>query len=59
LKWSEDRVIAIQAEFEPHDSASELVRTIDRLENDLKARFTSARWIFFEPELREHGHAPL
>ena len=59
LKWSEDLVIAIQAELEPHDSASELVRTIDRLENELKARFPSARWIFFEPELREHGRAPL
>ncbi|APA88562.1 cation diffusion facilitator family transporter [Paraburkholderia sprentiae WSM5005] len=59
LKWSEDLVIAIQAELEPHDSASELVRTINRIENDLKARFPSARWIFFEPELREHGRAPL
>ncbi|MGF6606869.1 cation diffusion facilitator family transporter [Paraburkholderia sp. WSM4175] len=59
LKWSEDLVIAIQAELEPHDSASDMVRTIDRIENDLKARFPAARWIFFEPELREHGRAPL
>lgn len=59
LKWSEDLVIAIQAELEPHDSATELVRTINRIETDLKKRFPSARWIFFEPELREHGRAPL
>ncbi len=59
LKWSEDLIIAIQAELEPHESASELVRTIDRIEHDLKARFPYARWIFFEPELREHGREPL
>jgi cation diffusion facilitator family transporter len=59
LKWSEDMVIAIQAELEPHDSANELVRAINRLENDLKERFPHARWIFFEPELREHGREPL
>jgi cation diffusion facilitator family transporter len=59
LKWSDDLVIAIQAELEPHGDASELVRTIDRLENALRERFPSARWIFFEPELREHGRHPL
>ena len=59
LKWSDDLLIAIQAELEPHDSASELVRTIDRIEHDLRERFPSARWIFFEPELREHGSHPL
>ncbi|WP_232477752.1 hypothetical protein [Caballeronia calidae] len=31
----------------------------DRIENDLKERFPSARWIFFEPELREYGREPL
>ncbi|CAD6538162.1 cation diffusion facilitator family transporter [Paraburkholderia sabiae] len=59
LKWSDDLVIAIQAELEPHASASELVRTIDRIENGLRERFPSAKWIFFEPELLEHGRNPL
>jgi cation diffusion facilitator family transporter len=59
LKWSDDLVIAVQAELAPHGDANELVRTIDRIENDLRARFPSARWIFFEPELREHGRNPL
>ncbi|MGF6840625.1 cation diffusion facilitator family transporter [Paraburkholderia youngii] len=59
LKWSEDLVVAIQAELEPHDNANEMVRTIDRIEHELKERFPTARWIFFEPELREHGRAPL
>ncbi|MFM0735259.1 hypothetical protein PQQ52_32755 [Paraburkholderia sediminicola] len=31
----------------------------DQIENDLKSAFPTARWIFFEPELREHGsHLP-
>jgi cation diffusion facilitator family transporter len=59
LKWSDDLVVAIQAELEPHESANELVRTIDRLENGLRTQFAAARWIFFEPELQEHGPHPL
>jgi divalent metal cation (Fe/Co/Zn/Cd) transporter len=59
LKWSDDLVVAVQAELGPHESADELVRTIDRLENELRAQFPAARWIFFEPELREHGRDPL
>jgi hypothetical protein len=39
--------------------ADELVRTIDQIENDLQRAFPSARWVFFEPELREHGEHPL
>jgi cation diffusion facilitator family transporter len=59
LKWADDLVISVQAELDSQGSASELVRTIDRIENDLKAHFPSARWIYFEPELREHGPNPL
>lgn len=59
LRWSDDLVVAIQAELEPHDNASELVRTINRIEHDLRERFPYARWIFFEPELQEHGREPL
>lgn len=59
LKWADDLVVAIQAELRPHHSADDLVRTINRIENDLKAEFPHAKWIFFEPELREHGNHPL
>jgi hypothetical protein len=59
LKWADDLIVAIQAELQPHGRAEDLVRTIDRIENDLKAEFPAARWIFFEPELREHGRHPL
>jgi cation diffusion facilitator family transporter len=59
LKWADDLIVAILAELQPHGRAEDLVRTIDRIENDLKAEFPAARWIFFEPELREHGRHPL
>ncbi|CAG9254033.1 hypothetical protein PCAR4_350193 [Paraburkholderia caribensis] len=59
LKWADDLVIAVQAELEVEGSASDLVRTIDRIENELKSQFPAARWIYFEPELREHGRNPL
>ncbi|WP_243658608.1 cation transporter [Paraburkholderia sp. BL9I2N2] len=59
LKWADDLVVAIQAELEPQCSADDLVRTINSIENDLRAQFPTARWIYFEPELREHGSHPL
>ncbi|SFU26309.1 cation diffusion facilitator family transporter [Paraburkholderia aspalathi] len=59
LKWADDLVVAIQAELQPHSSADDLVRTINEIENDLKTAFPSAQWIFFEPELREHGSHPI
>ncbi|WP_225032040.1 cation diffusion facilitator family transporter [Paraburkholderia sp. XV] len=59
LKWADDLVIAVQAELETEGRASDLVRTIGRIENDLKSQFPAARWIYFEPELREHGRNPL
>lgn len=59
LKWADDLVIAVQAELEVEGSASDLVCTIDRIENEPKSQFPAARWIYFEPELREHGRNPL
>ena len=59
LKWADDLVIAVQAELQSDGSANNLVRTIDHIENELKSQFPAARWIYFEPELREHGRDPL
>ncbi|WP_353558462.1 hypothetical protein [Paraburkholderia terrae] len=59
LKWADDLVIAVQAGLEVEGSANDLVRTIDRIENELKSQFPAARWIYFEPELREHARNPL
>ncbi|WP_250475548.1 hypothetical protein [Caballeronia sp. GAFFF1] len=41
--WSDDVVVAVQAELGPHKCADDLVSTIDRLENELRAHFSSAR----------------
>jgi len=59
LKWADDLVVAIQAELQPHDRADDLVRSIGRIEKELKAEFPAAKWTFFEPELREHGCHPV
>lgn len=59
LRWSDEHVVAIQAELRPHPSADALVRTINTIELALQEAFPRARWIFFEPELREHGCNPV
>jgi hypothetical protein len=59
LQWADDQLVAVQARLHTCVDTDELVRTIDRLERELKAAFPGARWIFFEPELKEHGTHPL
>ncbi|MEK6421790.1 MAG: cation diffusion facilitator family transporter [Burkholderia gladioli] len=59
LRWSDEHVVAVQAVLRPHPDADALVRTINEIELALRARFPRARWIFFEPELHEHGRHPL
>jgi divalent metal cation (Fe/Co/Zn/Cd) transporter len=39
LKWADDLVVAVQAELEPQGGADDLVRTINSIENDLRAQF--------------------
>ncbi|MEM5445990.1 cation diffusion facilitator family transporter [Paraburkholderia guartelaensis] len=59
LRWSDSLLVAVQAELAERCDAVELVRIIDRVENALQAAFPAARWVFFEPELPEHGEHPL
>lgn len=59
LRWSDEHVVAVQAVLRPHPDADALVRTIGEIEIALQAAFPRARWIFFEPELHEHGRHPL
>ncbi|MCP3712522.1 hypothetical protein M3I54_37345 [Paraburkholderia sp. CNPSo 3274] len=59
LRWSDSLLVAVQAELAERCDAEELVRVIDRIENALQDAFPAARWVFFEPELREHGEHPL
>ncbi|PVX61378.1 cation diffusion facilitator family transporter [Paraburkholderia unamae] len=59
LRWSDNLLVAVQAQLTECCNAEELVRTIDRVENDLHGAFPKVRWVFFEPELREHGEHPV
>lgn len=59
LRWSDSLLVAVQAELAERCDADELVRTINRVENELQQAFPKARWVYFEPELREHGEHPL
>lgn len=58
LQWADDQLVAVQARLRSCDDTDALVRTIDLLERELKTAFPGARWIFFEPELKEHGAHP-
>lgn len=58
LRWSESLVVAVQAQIKAQPDADELVRTIDLIETALQREFPAARWVYFEPELREHGPHP-
>jgi cation diffusion facilitator family transporter len=59
LQWADDQLVAVQARLRECADTDELVRKINTLEHELKAAFPGARWIFFEPELEEHGAHPL
>lgn len=58
LQWADDQLVAVQARLQSCVDTEELVRTIDSLEREMKAVFPGIRWIFFEPELKEHGAHP-
>ncbi|WP_186043740.1 cation diffusion facilitator family transporter [Burkholderia gladioli] len=59
LRWADEHVVAVQAVLRPHPSADALVRTINEIELALRESFPRARWIYFEPELHEHGRHPI
>jgi cation diffusion facilitator family transporter len=59
LQWADDQLVAVQAQLRGCGNTDELVRAINTLEHALKAAFPGVRWIFFEPELKEHGAHPL
>lgn len=58
LQWADDQLVAVQVQLRSSGDTNELVRTIDRLEHAFKEAFPGVRWIFFEPELEEHGAHP-
>ena len=54
LAWGEKTVIAVKALMRDMDriSSAEMVAAINAVEARMQQRFPSARWVFFEPDVR-------
>jgi cation diffusion facilitator family transporter len=53
LQLGTDVMVAVKACFDPALPAMELMRQINAIEVDLRARFEDVRWSFFEPDDRD------
>jgi cation diffusion facilitator family transporter len=53
LQLGTDVMVAVKACFDPALPAVELMRQINGIEVDLRARFEDVRWSFFEPDDRD------
>ena len=58
LQWGEKLIVAVQAEMRESGSAAALVGSINRVEASIQAAFPQARWVFFEPEIRNAPATP-
>jgi cation diffusion facilitator family transporter len=53
LHMGAEVMVAVKARMREHTSQAALVDAINRSEASFKARFPQARWIFFEPDVRD------
>ena len=53
LHMGPDVMVAVKARMREHGSQAALIDEINRVEAAFKARFPQARWIFFEPDVRD------
>lgn len=53
LQLGPDVMLAVKAQIVVNDQNPDLVASINRIEADLKARFTDVRWSFFEPDVSD------
>ena len=53
MQFGPDAMVAVKARMAPTGSESDLIRVINRVESDFKARFESTKWLFFEPDLHD------
>jgi hypothetical protein len=53
LHMGSDVMVAVKAKMHEHPSQAALVDEINRAEVAFKERFPQARWIFFEPDVRD------
>jgi len=48
-----DLMVAVKARMHPMASDVALIEAINEVERNMRAAFTQARWVFFEPDLRD------
>lgn len=53
LQWGEHIVVAVQAEMIDYPSGHAQVDAINGIEEEIQRAFPTARWVFFEPDLRQ------
>jgi hypothetical protein len=51
LQLGNDVMLATKVKMREHDSHHALIRSINRIERDLKINFPQVKWSFFEPDL--------
>ena len=55
LQLGNEMMVSVHAEMHETDSSRALIDGINAIEKDLKARFHTVRWSFFEPEMPGSG----
>ena len=53
MQFGPDSMIAIKARMAPTGSETEMIRVINRIEREFRARFESTTWLFFEPDIED------
>ena len=53
MQFGPDAMVAVKARMAPTGSDREMVEAINRVEKDMKERFGSISWLFFEPDLED------
>lgn len=52
LAWGDKMMIAVKAKMSPTRTPDEMVDAINRVEERMQQKWPSARWVFFEPDVR-------
>ena len=53
IQFGPDAMVAVKARMTPSGSEAGMVRLINQIEGEFKARFSSATWLFFEPDIED------
>jgi cation diffusion facilitator family transporter len=53
MQFGPDVMVAIKAKLHPAGSETGMIETVNRIERDLRGRFPSVTWLFFEPDITD------